>query len=139
MYFDAENLFSKDQAVTVTAASTNTIDVQRVRNGRQKDIGHGRLIQLFITVSETFKGLTSLQVAFETSDNENLSPATTLIQTAAIPASELIQGYTFSMTAVPDGCRRYIRLNYIVSGTATAGKITAGIVVDRQQTKNMGG
>ena len=138
MYFDAENLFSKDQAVTVTAASTDIIDVQRKPNGRQKDIGPGHLIQLFITVSEAFKGLTSLQVAFETSDAENFSPATTLIQTAAIPAAELAQGYTFPLTAVPDGCRRYIRLNYIVDGTATAGKITAGIVVDRQQTKNTG-
>lgn len=137
MYFDYENIFSKDQALKTTAASDNVIDVGRDMR-TQKDVGPGTPIQLYITVSETCAGLTSLAVAFETSDTEDFATATTLLTTGAVPVAKLKQGYTFPMTIVPDDCLRYLRLKYVIAGTATAGKITAGVVVDRQQTRNYG-
>lgn len=139
MYFDHENLFSWHQAVTTTAPSDNVIDFGRNVDGHQKDVGPGTPVQLDISVSEPFEGCTALKVSIETSADEAFTTPVTLLSTADVPVAQLKQAYRFAIGYLPDGCLRYVRLKYTVTGTATSGKIIAGVVADRQNITNMGG
>jgi len=129
MILDKENLFSDDQAVTTTAASTNVIDT-----GAAKDSGPGTPMRVLAQVSEAdFAGGTSIAVALQTATDAAFSSPVTLFTTAAIALADLVAGYQFAIGMVPKGALRYLRLNYTVVGTMSAGKITAGIVFDKQQ------
>lgn len=127
MIFDKTNKFSSSQAVTVTAASTNVIDLGV--SGR--DIGLGEMVPLWIGVDADFATLTSLTVSVQTDDAENFGSAVTVVSTGAVAVADLVSGYQFAIANVPNNVLgRYIRLNYAVTGTtATAGSITAGITL----------
>jgi hypothetical protein len=144
MIFDAQNLFSNKQAITATANSTNVIDlgltgipygnVERMK----RDIGKGKKIPLRVQVTETFATLTSLTITVVTSDVEALNSGNlTHYTTVAIPAADLVAGYTVEMDVVPmaqkAGMKRYMGLIYTVGGSnATAGRVMAGITMGNQ-------
>ncbi|MBK59427.1 MAG: hypothetical protein CML01_11565 [Pseudomonas sp.] len=127
MLFDAKLLLSNQQAITATAPSTDVIDT-----GSEKDVGKGGCVPLVIQVTEDFNTLTSLSVAIQTdSDSAFGSPKT--LATVTIVLADLKAGYITPVITLPQGCERYIRLNYTVAGTApTTGKVTAGIVAGVQ-------
>lgn len=127
MLFDAKLLLSNQQAITATAPSTDVIDT-----GSEKDVGKGGCVPLVIQVTEDFNTLTSLAVAIQTdSDSAFGSPKT--LATVTILLADLKAGYISPVITLPQGCERYIRLNYTVTGTApTTGKVTAGIVAGVQ-------
>ncbi len=127
MLFDAKLLLSNQQAITATAPSTDVIDT-----GSEKDVGKGGCVPLVIQVTEDFNTLTSLAVAIQTdSDSAFGSPKT--LATVTILLADLKAGYMSPVITLPQGCERYIRLNYTVAGTApTTGKVTAGIVAGVQ-------
>ena len=133
--FDAQALFSDEQAITDTAVSTNFLNLGEAATPPQspaalrRDIGAGNNMPLAILVTETFATLTSLNVSVEVDDNSSFSSAKTVGATGVIPAAALVQGAYLPLTNVPIGTNeRYMRLRYTVAGTtATAGKITAGI------------
>lgn len=127
MLFDAKLLLSNQQAITATAPSTDVIDT-----GSEKDVGKGGCVPLVIQVTEDFNTLTSLAVAIQTdSDSAFGSPKT--LATVTIVLADLKAGYITPVITLPQGCERYIRLNYTVAGTApTTGKVTAGIVAGVQ-------
>jgi len=128
MIFDKTNLFSEHQAVTATAVSTNVIDL-----GVDRDIGKGVPVPVDIRVTETFATLTSLTVEVQTSEDEAFTSPETLATTGAIPAADLTVGNVFSVQFMPLGTQRYVRLNYVVAGTAaTTGTVHAGIVAAHQ-------
>ena len=136
MIFDQTLLFSDAQAITATAISTNIVDtlapgtVYGAAAPLSKDIGKGCHIPILIQVIEDFATLTSLTVDIRFSAAENMgSPKIILSQSIAV--ADLKAGRTFAITAVPPGSDlRYMALNYTVGGSnATAGKITAGIVM----------
>jgi hypothetical protein len=130
MIFDSTNKFSSSQALTVTAASENVIDLG-VTN---RDIGNGEVIPVYIEVDVALEGLTSLQVAIQTDDAEGFGSAVTVVSSGAILAADLIAGYQFAVVHVPlHVLGRYMRLNYVVVGTATAGSVVAGITMGNQQ------
>lgn len=127
MIMDATNLFSDNQAITADAASTNVIDL-----GANRDIGPGTPVPLLVQVTEDFNTLTSLTVQVQTDDAEGFGTAETLVQSTAALA-KLKAGFKFPVAVVPNQCKRYLRLNYDVTGTnPTEGKITAGIVTGLQ-------
>lgn len=136
MIFDSTNLFSDAQAVTVTAASTNVIDLgatdipKHAANAITRDMGKGRPIDLRIQVVESFAALTSLKVSVQTDTVEGFGSAVTILESPAVALASLVAGYVFPIQWVPRGSvGRYLRLNYTVAGVAaTAGKITAGMV-----------
>lgn len=136
MLLDAQALFSDDQAITASAASTNYMDLGAPKTAPLapaalvRDIGGSNDMEILIQVTADFATLTSLTVAVQTDDNTSFSSATTVHQTAAIPAASLLEGYKFKISNVPIGTsERYLRLYYTVAGSnATAGTITAGIV-----------
>ena len=45
--------------------------------------------------------------------------------TPSLQASKLARGNEVFVVRVPKGLKRFVRLNYAVSGTATAGAVTA--------------
>ena len=111
-------VFSEDQAVTATAASTNAIDL-----GQGGDaVGQEPTIRALVTVP--FATLTSLTVKLQTSsDNSNWDD---VLLTPAIAAASLVKGKEIFCVRVPHGLKRYVRLNYVVAGSnATAGKVYA--------------
>lgn len=120
-----ETLFSNAQAVTATGASTNVI---HTAFGKLKEISFGTPLPLLIQVVEDFAGCTSVKVAVQTSATEDFAEVVTLAETAAIPVAELVAGYKFPINFMPKGNLGYTRLYYTVDGTATAGKIDAGVV-----------
>ena len=118
MIIDAMLLFSKDQAVTATAASTNALDLGQAGDA----VGQELTIRAIVT--QTFATLTSLTVKLQTSsDNSNWSD---VLLSPAIAAASLVKGAEIFCVRVPKGLKRYVRLNYTVTGSnATAGKIYA--------------
>ena len=128
MILDKESLFSDDQAITATAASTNVVDL-----GVSRDIGKGIPVPVLIQVTADFATLTSLTAEIQTSDDEAFSSSDTLATSGAIAAADLVAGYQFPVQYMPINTKRYVRVNYTVAGTApTAGTVTAGIVASHQ-------
>lgn len=133
MIFDMQTLLSDAQAITATAASTNTIDLGPIATGIVRDIGKGKPIPLRIQVVEAFNNLTSLTIALQVDDNTGFaSPKTVWSQVVVL--ADLIAGKVIVPEWVLRGTdERYMRLNYTVTGTApTTGKITAGVVMGAQ-------
>ena len=139
MILSAELLYSDDQAITATAASTNVIDhgakgtPYGAVGGPGVGIGEGEPVPLDIMVTEDFNTLTSLNIALQMDDNEAFSSPTTLWDIDVVLA-DLVVGYNVPQMYIPAGItERYTRLNYTVTGTnPTTGQITAGITGGRQ-------
>ena len=130
MILDTQSLFSNNQVIKTTIASENVIDYGK--DGL--DAGWGETIPLLVQVTEKFVGLTSLTVALQASDTANFATVDTVYsETKALAA--LKTGARFALKSVPYGMKkRYWRLYYTVAGTATAGKITAGITMGNDET-----
>ena len=129
---DAQNLFSDEQAITVTTASTNLIDLSQ-----QRELGGAltKMMDLFVSVNTTFTaaGAATLVIAVETStDNSTYNVA---MQTDPIPVASLVAGAAALITKFPhaalgDEPPRYLRLGYTVAtGPFTAGALSAGLIV----------
>lgn len=127
MLLDAKLLMSNQQAITATAASTDVID-----RGDAKDVGRAGDIPLLVQVTETFNNLTSLAIAIQTDSDSGFGTAVTLA-TVTVALADLKAGYQLPIITLPKGVKRYLRLNYTVTGTApTTGKVTAGIAAGVQ-------
>lgn len=127
MLFDAKLLMSSAQAITATAASTDVID-----RGDSKDVGKAGDVPFLVQVVEAFNNLTSLTIAIQTDSDSAFGTAATLAS-VTVPLAQLKAGYQLPIITLPQGCKRYLRLNYTVTGTApTTGKVTAGIVAGVQ-------
>jgi hypothetical protein len=148
MITSLQQLFSNAQAITASAASSNTIDlgspgtVMNAPYPLNRDIGRGTPIPLLIQVVTTFATLTSLKVAIQTSDTEAFGgQVDTVLESEAIPVANLTAGARFRIDWVPKGTKhRYVRLFYTVAGSnATAGAVTAGITMGNQDASVGGG
>lgn len=135
MIFDNTLLFSKAQAVTADAPSTNVIDLRTLGTvyghaaALQRDVGIGSKVPLLVQVVEAFNTLTSLGIQLQGSVDEAFtSPVIISSETKLLAALTL--GAQFNIDFLPRGTSyRFIRMYYDVTGTApTLGKITAGIV-----------
>ena len=145
MILDSLLMFStpaSPQAVTVTAASTNIIDLL---NPRDMGIGDDPALKLaiYITTAFTAAGAATLQVQFQGApDNGSGLPGTyvTYAESATYAVADLSVGRKLLPIDVPHRdltltttFPRFYRLNYIVAtGPMTAGALVAGIVLDRQ-------
>lgn len=134
MILDNQTLFSDQQAVTASAASTNQIDLSPRETGVVRDIGPGQAIPIIVQVTEAFATLTSLTVAIQTDEDVAFGSPVTVAASAAIPVATLKPGYQIPLSWVPVGVKeRYVRLFYTVTGTnASAGRITAGVGLGHQ-------
>jgi len=160
MIYDLNLLFSNNQAITVTAPSTNVIDLQgglAINKGVGtvfgEDIGRGDGVAIpkvaaFVTTAFTAGGAATLQVqlqgAVDTGAGEPAGTPSTYVTYAETPAAglalaNLSLGKKFAALdwpqVQPDSSAllpRYLRLNYIVAtGPMTAGAVFAGLVLQR--------
>lgn len=133
MFIDRQNTFSKRQALTATAASTDIIDL-----GADRNIGPANL-RLRVQVEEALvsAGATTLVAALETDDNAGFSSPTVLVQTGVVPKASLVAGYIALDVTVPSRTERYLRMNYTVAtGPFTGGSISAFFVLDTEQRRD---
>jgi len=139
MHLDDQALFSDQQAITTTVVSTNYMNlgvaatVPRAPAPITQDFGGGQDIPVLIQVTEDFAGGTSLKVDMEVDDNSAFSSPETVASSPVYVTADLLAGKQLPIPVLPSGvAKQYLRLNYTVVGTMTAGKITAGITAGNQ-------
>lgn len=134
MITDAFLRVSTAQAVTTTAVSTDKIDLSQAR-----EIGEGADVYFVFTVGSTaFAGGTSITFQVVTDDNAALSSPTVVAATAAITTANLGAGAQFVVAVPPQIAslgERYLGAQYTVSGTYSAGTVTADVVHNVQDGK----
>lgn len=128
MLMDRQLVFSRQQAVTASARSTDVHDAKDVR-----DLGAGRELYLLIVVDEdvTAAGAATVTFTLETDDAAAFPSPAVLFTTPAIGKATLVKGYEVAKVALPVGAayERFLSVNYTVgTGPLTAGKFTAAIV-----------
>lgn len=135
MITDALLQLSSAQAVTATAVSTNTIDL-----GAARDLGQGEDLYVVFGVDEAAAAAGAATVTFQliTSAAANLSTPTILVQTDAIPKTDLTLGRKPIAICIPSSIlnslpvgQRYFGVQYTVAtGPLTAGKFSAVVTLD---------
>lgn len=129
MILDKDNLFSNAQAITASVISTNVIDLG------SPNVGRGTDLDITAHVVEAFNNLTSLQLVLQSDDNEAFSSPRSVLtgEATTLAGGGLAAGGSLSMGRVPPVAERYVRLSYVVVGTApTTGKVTAGLIAGRK-------
>ncbi|EBA1891589.1 TPA: Bbp16 family capsid cement protein [Salmonella enterica] len=130
MILDKLQMFSEAQAVTASAASTDTLDLAPLK-GNRRDIGIGYPLEFWalVNTTATAAGAATLNVQLQTSPDN--STWTTIYDSGALALSALTVGKRIVSAKVPAGVLRYLRVNYSVgTGPLTAGAFTSGINLD---------
>ncbi len=130
MILDAENLFSDDQAVTVTADSTNILDLGVPNRA------WGNPLPIQVQVTTDFTDGTSIAIDLETDSAVGFGSLATIWSSGAIVLATLVAGYKFLINYAPTAIERFSRLEYTVVGTMTLGNITAGFVFEDQTARS---
>lgn len=123
---DKETMVSSSQDVTVSAGSTNYINL-----GAPGDIGMGSRLDFMVMadVAATAVGAATVMFSLQSDSVPAFSSPTTISSTGAIPIATLVPGWQIFMP-IPVGTKeQYIRLYYTVTtGPLTAGAFTAAVV-----------
>lgn len=143
MILDRTSLFSEGQAITTTSASTNVVDLGATGTpygapvALNRDLGRGTDVPLYVGVTEAFAGLTGLRIDVQTSADAAFTAPLTAFTSPTYALADLQPGARYLLPdTIPVGAnRRYMRLLYTVTGTATAGRITAGVTFARQTNR----
>lgn len=117
---------SEDQAVTTTAVSSDTIDLKVAR-----DMGEGHNLFMNFAVTAALTGGTSVKFEVISSANANLSSPTVIGSSDAIVTADLTTGKNVAVAINPQiasNGEQYLGARYTVSGTYSAGTVTADIV-----------
>jgi hypothetical protein len=132
MITDSQLTLSASQAVTASAVSGNTIDLQNIR-----DTGAGEELNIYVNVevAATAAGAATVNFQVITSASANLSSPTIIGQTDAIPKALLVVGAQISIplprSFINQLGQRFLGLQYTVgTGPLTAGTFSAGVIVD---------
>lgn len=118
MFIDSKQAFADGQALTVTAVSTNVIDL-----GVDRNIGPGEHMAVMVSSSVDAGGTSpTLQFAIQSSPNENMSGSTVIGTSEEV--TSLLAGQKI---VLPLGLtnERYLRLNLIAGGTSPTHTIDA--------------
>ena len=133
MILDDRALLSDKQAITATAASTESYDLKAlgitydgVQLRRRLSI---KQVPFMIQVTEDFDNLTTLEFQFQTDDDPAFGSAKTLFS-VVVPLAELDAGFQLPIEYLPRNItERFFRMNYVVVGAApSTGKVSVGIV-----------
>jgi hypothetical protein len=118
MYIDSLLEFSRAQALTASAASTNVIDL-----GSDRDIGPGRALWIVIAVAVAAAAGGTYQFDLQTDDNAAFSSPTTIASLA--PAAAALKAGAQFVIGMPFANERYLRLNNTLGGTTPGVTINA--------------
>lgn len=152
MLLDVNNMFSIQQDLakanaaylsdrSIDTGPTGTIPSMFQAPGQTslRRPGNGEPVECIIQVVTTFTTGAggTLKVDFVIADDAALSTNLTILESSpVIAAATLIAGYRFAVAAkLPDDLitRRFLGLQYTIgTGAMTAGKVTAGLVFDKQ-------
>lgn len=131
MILDKQSMFSDRQAITSSCASEQTMDL-RVSG---LNMGFGTKVPLLIQVNEEFTGVQAVKITLQTSDDANFSDISDLAEVNLTEQGLKAGGRPVGLDALPSGrYKRYLRLFYELSGTATSGKLTAGVSMGADET-----
>lgn len=132
MILDKLTLFDEDLTLTVTADSTNSIDLGADGSGIQQLLERPAAVLCQITADMTAGG-TSLAIAIEVDDDSAFGSATVISESEVIVAATLVAGYQFLIGIPTHISERYMQLRYTAVGTFSGGgTITAGLIIDIQ-------
>lgn len=129
MILDSQHTLSDAQALTVTAVSTNIIDL-----GVDRNLGIGEPMCVLITVDVTADATTgdeTYQFDIETDDNSGFASPLILARRIVsalpnIPRATLAAGFKLAIPIPNDTtAERFIRLNYTLGGTTPIITVTA--------------
>jgi len=128
MYRDAQLELSVAQAVTVTAASTNTIDLTVAGDA----VGSApAYLAVRVGTACTAAGSATLTIDLQTDSDVAFGTAVTLFSSGVIAVASLTANTWIVRVALPIGLNRYNRLYYTVAtGPLTAGTIDAFITTN---------
>lgn len=128
MIIDRLNQFSDAQAVTVSAASTNVVDLGAAGKVEAKPF----YLHIKVPTTVTADGAATVTFALQTDDNESFSSATALWTSAAIGKASLVAGYEVIRLALNGlALKQYLRVYYTVAtGPLTAGAFDAFLSFD---------
>jgi hypothetical protein len=139
MILDLQTKFSDAQAVTVTAISTNVLDLRNAATPALVDEGmSGPETWLVIHVPTAFTagGAATMTITLESDSTANLATAPVVHFTSpAIPVASLVAGYNAIRVQLPSAdYKRYLGIRYtIATGPMTAGAINAFLTPDLQR------
>lgn len=122
MWIDSRLEFSDAQALTTTAASTNSIDLSSDR-----DVGPGRPMWVVISVdvaADDTTGDETYVVDLQTDDNSAFSSATSIAQITI--ARGTVAGTKF-VIGWPYANEQHVRLNYTLGGTTPTVTLSAWV------------
>ncbi len=133
MIIDRNLKVSTSQAVTVSAPSTDVVDLSQAR-----DLGLVGL-KMMVNVEEavTASGAATVQVTLQCDDNSSFTTPKTVISTDTIAKTDLVVGKQLFIP-IPIGLdEQFLRVYYTVAnGPLTAGKFSAAIVDSEQFNKS---
>ena len=120
MIFDADLMFSDAQAVTATAESETVLDCGQtlLTTGLNRK---GELFAVAVAVGD-YTGTGTITVELQDCDTNNGT-----FRTVATAAPVVANEFASIVVPMPLSHKRFLKLNYKVSGTVSGGKITAGI------------
>jgi hypothetical protein len=119
MLTDGTLVFSEAQALTVTAVSTNVLDM----GVAQPDQGQGVAKWVSAYVDAAFASGTSIAVVLQ--DSADNSTFAAILTGPVVATAALVAGAVMAAFALPMKHRRYLRLSYTVVGTFDAGAVNA--------------
>lgn len=128
MYIDKFLQISKDQAVTASAPSSDSIDYGQAN----PNSGNNFPTYLVVTVGEAVAAAGAATLAIAIQDSADGVTFADVVVTPPIPKANLVQGQQV-VIPMPVKHRRYLRANYAVAtGPLTAGKLSAQVVAGYQ-------
>lgn len=136
MFIDKQNEFADSQAVTVTAISTNVIDLGATPTTRNPAPGEPIWLVIQVDTAATAAGAATVTFSLESDSTADLATSATVHWTsAAIGKATLVAGYLVAAIALPHGdYERYLGVRYTVAtGPLTAGAFSAFLTADVQK------
>lgn len=126
MFIDYLTVLGDAQAVTTSAASTNTIDT--LAAGDAALAGPGSMVKFLIDTTITSSQSISVTFDLQTATDSAFTSPVTLASSGPISRATLIAGNVPFQAIIPPGCLRYLRAYYTSNGTIQAGKVDARII-----------
>lgn len=147
MLIDNNLVFDTANAITTTRDSTNIVDFSVAR-----DMGDGELLEIIIQPKSLTSTATTTTIQAQVMVSTDNSTYTTAALSTTVTLGQLTTGSNILNIHVPmrrienasqasvgnDAYPRYMKLNYIVSATLSAGTITAWIGGARQTNPGAG-
>jgi predicted RecA/RadA family phage recombinase len=125
---------STDQALTTTAVSTDTIDLNVAR-----DMGEGGDLYMNFAVTTALAGGTSVKFEVIGATNAALSSGVVVLGSSdAVITADLVAGKNVAVRINPQIAstgQRYLGARYTIVGTFTSGNVLADVVMDIQDGK----